>query len=92
MATYAYLAVILQLAVSIVGITAGFILYNKTKAKSTLLISLGYILVIFPILIGYGLNAFNYDQKKIELIFFIAWFSGPITVAGLLIYAIKLKN
>lgn len=92
MATYAYLAGIISLVVGVVGCSAGFILYKKTKEKSTFLIALGYLIGISSALIFYGVNAFNFDPKKIEIILLFSYLSGPITVTGLLVYAIKLKN
>lgn len=76
----------------IIAIIASYILHKKTKALSTLVILIGYLLGVVPGFIWLALFVFNGPKIYMEIATIIAYISSPLITIGLLIYAVKLRN
>lgn len=77
---------------AIVSTIAAYILHKKTRALSTLIIFIGFLLglissIVFVVSLGFG------DIKKYtEILTMVSYMAGPLTSIGFFIYAVKLKS
>ena len=83
---------VISILFGIIAIIASYILHKKTKAISTLIILIGYVLAVVPLIGWLALYAFDSPKMLMEILTLIASIASPLTIIGLLFYAINIKS
>jgi len=77
---------------AIVSTIAGYVLHRKTKTLSTLIIFIGFLLVLISSIIFVAYLGFTTLQKYLVVFTIVSIIGYALTSIGFFAYAIKLKS